>query len=151
MIIKEIEGNLFTAPADYTLAHCISADCAMGMGIALQFRNRGVRDMLLGAAENGRLRWDGEGYCLTAYTDDGRRVFNLVTKEKFFMKPTYNTLRQSLMAMRRRLRGETNPKIAMPRIGCGLDKLDWEQVYQIITDVFKPTNAEILVYHLKGE
>lgn len=34
MIIKEVKKDLFTVPKDYVLAHCISADFALGAGIA---------------------------------------------------------------------------------------------------------------------
>ena len=36
-------------------------------------------------------------------------------------------------------------KIAMPMIGCGLDKLNWDKVSQIIKETFKDTDIEILV------
>jgi O-acetyl-ADP-ribose deacetylase (regulator of RNase III) len=39
-------------------------------------------------------------------------------------------------------------KLAMPRIGAGLDKLDWEQVKEVIEDVFEDTDIEITVYVL---
>lgn len=37
MTIKEEKRNLFTMPKDYVLAHCISADFALGAGIAKKF------------------------------------------------------------------------------------------------------------------
>ena len=36
-------------------------------------------------------------------------------------------------------------KIAMPIIGCGLDRLQWDKVSEIIKEVFKNKNIEILV------
>lgn len=36
-------------------------------------------------------------------------------------------------------------KLAMPKIGCGLDILEWNKVSEIIKDVFKDTDIEILV------
>jgi O-acetyl-ADP-ribose deacetylase (regulator of RNase III) len=36
-------------------------------------------------------------------------------------------------------------KVAMPIIGCGLDRLQWDKVSEIIKDVFKDTDIEILV------
>ena len=42
MIIKKVKKDLFTMPDDYALAHCISADFALGAGIAKKFRNGGV-------------------------------------------------------------------------------------------------------------
>ena len=40
MTIKEIKKDLFTMPNDYALAHCISADFALGAGIAKEFDKR---------------------------------------------------------------------------------------------------------------
>ena len=42
-------------------------------------------------------------------------------------------------------------KIAMPRIGCGLDKLDWWKVRDIIFDVLDDTDIEILVCVYDGD
>jgi hypothetical protein len=39
-------------------------------------------------------------------------------------------------------------KIAMPLIGCGLDRLDWNKVKDVIEDVFSDTDIEILVCKL---
>ena len=36
-------------------------------------------------------------------------------------------------------------KVAMPVIGCGLDKLEWYKVSGIIKEVFADTDIEILV------
>lgn len=36
-------------------------------------------------------------------------------------------------------------KIAMPTIGCGLDRLQWDKVSEIIKEVFKDSDLEILV------
>jgi hypothetical protein len=36
--IKEVEGDLFSAPKNVSLAHCVAADLKMGAGIAIKFR-----------------------------------------------------------------------------------------------------------------
>ena len=72
-------------------------------------------------------------------------VFNLVTKEKYWHKPTYNSLTDALKSMRSACRYCNIKKIAMPMIGCGLDRLRWDKVSEIIKDVFKDENIEILV------
>jgi hypothetical protein len=43
MTIREEQRDLFTVPTDYILVHCISADLAMGAGIAKEFTKRGVK------------------------------------------------------------------------------------------------------------
>jgi hypothetical protein len=36
-------------------------------------------------------------------------------------------------------------KVAMPRIGCGLDRLQWGIVREIILEVFEDTDLEIVI------
>ena len=75
-------------------------------------------------------------------------VFNLVTKRKCYHKPTYASLRESLEDMIETIETLEIEKIAMPMIGCGLDKLDWDVVKEIIEDVFEDIDIEILVCYL---
>ena len=75
-------------------------------------------------------------------------VYNLVTKTRFWHKPTLDSLHEALTDMRMYVVDDGVKKIAMPRIGCGLDKLDWEDVSQIIQEVFRDTDVEILVCYL---
>ena len=38
--------------------------------------------------------------------------------------------------------------VAMPRIGCGLDKLSWDRVSDMIQGVFRDLDMTITVYYL---
>lgn len=141
--------DLFTASKDYTFCHCISADFALGAGIAKKFALKGVKEELLKLYKKDI--WCGNGYALICHYDDIdsiRSIVNLVTKEKYYYKPTYQTLKESLVEMKCLYLinyGEHASKIAMPRIGTGLDKLNWNDVEQIIREVFADTDVEILV------
>ncbi len=147
MIYNEEQRDLFTVPCDYTLCHCISADLAMGAGIAVKFSGMGVRDELLHMFPDG-CEWKGKGFCVctSAGSSAWKRCANLITKENYWHKPTNETLRQSLMDLKEKiLRGEEGNKLAMPLIGCGLDKLEWNDVSLIIKETFSDTGTEILV------
>ena len=72
-------------------------------------------------------------------------VFNLVTKHKCWHKPTYGSLRESLEMMREQMDFLGVTKLAMPWIGCGLDRLQRNQVYDIICEVFEDTDVEIVI------
>ena len=37
-------------------------------------------------------------------------------------------------------------KVAMPVIGCGLDRLKWDKVSEIIKETFGDTDIEIIIY-----
>ena len=139
MIYREEQRDLFTVGDEYYFAHCISADFALGAGIAVEFNRRfKCRDQLR-ACYNSSV-YDEPGYVLPT-----GRVFNLVTKQKYWQKPTYKTMRLALENLKETLRIRKITKIAMPKIGCGLDRLEWETVSRMIKYIFADTDVEILV------
>ena len=143
MIYKEEKRDLFTVPEEYYLAHCISADFGMGKGIVVEFNKRfNMKTILQNKYPNfvndyHHYKWGGMALI------EGR-VINLITKERYWHKPTYQTMREALNIARLRLPSDCK-KIAMPIIGCGLDRLQWDMVSEIIKEVFKNTDIEILV------
>ena len=143
MIFSEQRGDLFAGDIleNYVLCHCISSDFALGAGIAKTFAQIGVKKQLCGKYKK---EWTGKGYCLLTETN-GIVVGNLVTKERYFHKPTLETLRQALESFREQIIEMNLNKIAMPKIGCGLDKLDWKDVKNVIGEVIGSTDFEILV------
>ncbi|CAF1118230.1 unnamed protein product [Rotaria sordida] len=136
---REIHGDLFSASSNTSLAHCVSRDMCMGKGIATLFRDKfGQIDEL--KSQNVPI-----GDCAYITADD-RCVFYLVTKEKYFHKPTMTTLESSLRIMRDLCMKNNVHHLAMPRIGCGLDKLNWNQVSKLIQHVFAEDDIEITIY-----
>jgi len=147
MTYTTVVGDLFTAPRGTVLAHCISADFALGAGIAKTFDyvynmkaklNTYYPEYFFEASDR-----EFEGQALLV--DD---VFNLVTKLNHFNKPTYESLRQSLIDMREQMHAFLMTRLAMPKIGCGLDRLEWGRVEEIIKEVFADTEIEITIYKL---
>ena len=93
MIIKEEFGDLFLTDKKYALVHCISEDCAMGKGIVVEFNKRFPR------MKNTLLKFFKENpdkhfpiALLYHSIKEQRNIFNLVTKEKYWQKPTYHTI-----------------------------------------------------------
>ena len=137
MIFNEIEGDLFALSDEYVLAHCISADAKMGKGIAAEFVRRFDLQRLQEQAASEPLTI---GQC---YRED--RVVNLVTKAKYFNKPTYKSLTQAVQSLREQCEADGITKLAMPRIGSGLDRLRWEKVREIVQHEFARVDIEITV------
>ncbi len=75
-------------------------------------------------------------------------VLNLITKKKYYHKPTYQSMLEAITMMKVVCKANNIKKIAMPQIGCGLDQLEWGKVSKIILDVFSGTDIEILVCKL---
>ncbi len=149
MIFRSEFKDLFSVPHDYTLCHCISADIAMGAGIAVKFSAMGIKeDLKIQCKANPKLNfWNGHGFALWSNPNKfaWNGCFNLVTKEKYWHKPTLRTMKEALQDMRSNLIRLNIGKIAMPMIGCGLDRLDWKSVSEIIYNVFDDTDLEIMV------
>ena len=79
-----------------------------------------------------------------------RYIYRLVTRQKFYNKPTFGTLRASLERMRTHAEERDIRQIGMPCIGSGLNKLEWNVVRQLIQDTFRTSPVAIIVY-VKGE
>lgn len=139
--MKEICKDLFemTCP----LAQCISSDFALGAGIALEFRGMGVKKQLIKNFKKNN--WNGNGYCLCTKADNNQTVYNLVTKQYYYMKPNYSTITSALIDMKNQLIANGEIEIAMPMIGCGLDRLQWDKVKNIIENIFNDTNIDITI------
>ena len=146
MIYHEEKLNLFSIDDSYYIAHCISADFALGAGIAKEIDKRfNTRAKLFYKFP------DGFEYYLDENNTNGEciltdRVLNLVTKRKYYDKPTYKSMDQALTMMREVCIHNNITKVAMPTIGCGLDRLSWNRVRDIIINKFSAMDdMEILV------
>ena len=92
-VLKEVSGDLFTSPSTDSLAHCVSRDFRLGKGIAKIFRDKFGRI--------DELKRSGAGVTDIAVLKEGKRfIYNLVTKEVYHGKPTYDSLRKCLEKMR---------------------------------------------------
>lgn len=144
MTILTLKGDLFTAPKDYYLVHCVSSDFALGAGIAKQFTQR--MDMRNKLKDQYKHMWCMDTTIGKALLVDN--VFNLVTKLLYWHKPTYDTLESSLKDLKEQCLELNIKHLAMPTLGCGLDKLKWNVVKQMINDIFENTDIDIIVYTL---
>ena len=137
--IREVSGDLFTSTE--SLCHCISSDFRLGRGIARVFRRKYPRIMELQNLQIGR---GGFVYLSVG----GRSVYNLITKDRYYQKPSYVDLRKSLESMRSHVVSRGVSRISIPRLGCGLDRLEWSVVKQILFEVFIDCNLVITVYNI---
>ena len=129
-------GDLFDNIGKAYLAHCISADIKLGAGIALEFDKK--FDMRFNIMFDRKMAEDnfmpGINYPVYLVKD----VFNIVTKKMYYDKPSYESFRDGIVAMRSMIvwHEASNMlkynKVCMPLLGCGLDKLDPNRVIPII-------------------
>lgn len=146
MKYNERKGNLFELDKKYALAHCISQDCAMGQGIAVQFDKtfNGMKSTLIHVIREYKMKFP---VCIP-YVSKSRYVFNLVTKKVYYGKPTYKSITACIKEMKYQCEKYDIKYLAMPKIGCGLDRLQWDKVREIIQEEFKDLDIEIEVRYL---
>lgn len=136
MILTEVHQDLFTVDDSFHLAHCIGAYLRMGAGIAVPMQKKfGIR---------GQIRRSFDPVPCPACILTGR-VFNLITKKRSSGKPSYASLQTALDEMISLIVEGKIRKIAMPKIGCGLDRLQWSRVREMLQQTFEESNLEIRV------
>ena len=127
-----------------SIGHCISDDARMSKGFAdfLSHKISGLRS----AYRRAKL-FMGQVYPF--WDSTGKRyIYNLVTEERFCDKPVLSTLSRTLEAMK--IHASTNgvSTIAKPKLGCGLDQMNWEEVVKLLRDIFDYADVQIEVYTL---
>jgi hypothetical protein len=73
-------------------------------------------------------------------------VYNLLTKQNKDDVANYDTLRICLENLRDLCYRENTQHLAIPKIGCGRDKLDFNKVYSLICEIFGDTTINVCVF-----
>ena len=136
MAITYINGNLLDTNIHY-IVHCISSDAVANAGVARSIRKKfGLprMDQYANQLSIGRAYRDG-------------RIINLITKKFYYNKPTYESISKSLCDLNEKCQQHNIQEIAMPCIGSGLDKLQWDKVANIIEQVL--TYPQVYVYRFR--
>ena len=142
-IIHGTEDSILQQP--HSIGHCISADAKISKGFAelLSQQVPGLRD----TCRRTKLL---TGQTFPFYDRVGNRyIYNLVTKTKFSEKPTLPTLSLTLEEMKSHARLHGISTIAILKIGCRLDQMNWQEVVKLLRDIFAYSNIRLVVYTLE--
>ncbi len=136
---SEIRGNLFDDVKN-SLGHCVSRDFKMMKGIAYHFRFKfgRVDELEKQSVSVGQVAY---------LKENDRYLFYLVTKDKYYHKPTLKTLQLCLEYLVRLCNSLNVKEISIPRIGCGLDQLSWDVVKMLLIKIVCPV-VKVNVYSL---
>jgi O-acetyl-ADP-ribose deacetylase (regulator of RNase III) len=128
-------GNIFNIEGVKNYAHGCNCAGSMGKGIAIQFKEKFPK-MYLEYKRLCRERQFVPGDVFEYNYGDGS-VFNLGTQVSWTTKAEISAIEQSLRKMLQ-LSSQLNiNKIALPRIGAGLGRLEWDDVKSTIDNVSK--------------
>lgn len=154
MLLNIVRQDITKLSGNCVICHCISADAAMGAGVALALVRKypdlkpTVRSILKTTHSDtlvGHVVFYADSYSHTL-------IANMVTKQNYWDKSTtmpsgyyLKNLKECLENVRSIMDGLNEKKLAMPKVGCGLDRCDWNDVLQLIDEVFGDSNIEITV------
>ena len=134
-------GDLLHFPGP--IAHCVSSDFQMSAGIAQQIRDaypalqatlKSIGTPQVGASVSMHI------------PSQNKSIFIFVTKSQYFKKPSIYDLTRSLRCMKKQLIEQGIKQIALPKIGCGLGKLQEQSVFNIIYDIFRRSDIKVFIY-----
>lgn len=152
MTIREENRDLFTVPQGYYLAHCITADFSLGAGVARKIDEvYNMREKLFDRYDfsSSISGFNTDSHMCQVLTIDN--VYNLVLKKNPSKKAKYKKMRCVLENLKTEMEVNLVTKVAMPKIGCGHEGLDWDKVKEIIEEVFDDTGIEILICSLDSK
>ena len=116
----------------------ISADFKMGAGIAVEFDKRyHIKDRV-------NQYWPDRPKIVlwpTCFLVD--HVFNIITKERYYHKPTYKDMFDGIQHLKVLTDLYRVKCLVIPHIGCGLDRLKWSEVRKMLQSVYQKTNIKI--------
>ena len=141
MKYREVRGNLFAQGHGQNLAHCVSADFKMSRGIAKIFRNKfgGIHELCASHTKVGQT---------AKLTRDHRHIFYLVTKNKYYQKPTISSLKKCLLHLKTQVVELGIINLDIPKISSGLDRIPWDITRQLLLEIFSDlVNFELTVWY----
>ena len=149
-MIKEVQGDILLSGAQ-AIAHGVSPNDNFAQGLALSLREQWPA-----------LYKDFRHYCHDAHPKagdawlwgaaDGMRIVSLMTQEAAYEhgeKPGTATLpnvNHALRALHRLAETEKLRSLALPRLATGVGRLDWADVFPLITEHLGTLEIPVYVY-----
>ena len=141
-IVYGNENSILEQPN--SIGHCISADAQMRKGFA-QFLLERIPRLSRTCTRANLLRDQVFPFC----DSSSRRYFNnFVSKLKYSDKPELQTLATTLPTMQAHATMHGVSTIAIPKNGCGLDQMNWQDVVKLLGNffcLFRDTNLDLVV------
>ncbi|VEN43885.1 unnamed protein product [Callosobruchus maculatus] len=100
--------------------------------------SRGIACELFGQVDELKRQGGRVGQVLELRSGQ-RRLYYLISKEKSYQKPTYRTVWEALLDLREKLLTANVLKLAIPKLACGRDGLDWRIIRNMLEVLFRFT------------
>ncbi len=146
MNVSYVKGDIFTQ-IGYEFVFALDSTFKCDVGICKQFDDKYGIESTLKAIPVEASKWRGNGYCIS-FEKGGEKFHALVVKALPQQIPEYINIAKALYTLASEIKESGSVitrKLAFPHICCGsYDKRDWGKIEDIIKDVFKDVDVEIL-------
>ena len=136
----ETRENIFEK--NNNIVHCISNDKSLSKGFAEQIDSHFQSRQFL----KGR-----HGKVIPQPIYENKTLFHLVTKEKYYDKPTLNRISECLIELKNYCVNNDIFELHMPKICSGLDKFDFKIIRGKIEEIFKESHIKISIHVKENE
>lgn len=141
-----VSGDILESDADVIVIP-VNVVGVMSAGLAKQFKEKYPNAFLRykEMCNDAHLRLGKVGFTFLEGTD--QQVAFLPTKSHWAECSILIDVEHGLRALNWTLNLMRNIRsIAMPKVGCGLGRLDWKDVHQLLVDIFQRPNVKLLIY-----
>ena len=148
MKVVEIQGNLFDHVSEGdAIAHGVNCRGFMGSGIALPIKNMFPENFLAynELCRRGELQ---PGFILP-HIENGIMVINMATQFEMGPDATYEWVDAAALNLYAYCQTTGVSTVKMPKIGCGIGGLEWDQV-RIILESIGNDDVTLEVYYLEA-
>lgn len=149
MIYEELTGELFTEAPVFKFVQCISADLAMDKGITLTFNEKyDTKSKMYELNPNTLIsEWDSQPDITKGFCVYSEPVFNLVTKRRYYEKPTLQSMGNALTSLKNLCQRYNFDHIALQSTRGSIDRLKWPDVSMLIINILGDLDITIHVWN----
>ena len=136
------KGNIFNSSCEF-LVNPVNCVGVMGKGLALEFKNKYPLNFEIykKACDNASLNIGN----LLIVPVDNKFIVNFPTKKHWRNKSDLEFIKIGLEELKVAIKDFNIKSIALPKLGCGLGGLDWNEVFDLIKDFHNSIVDNVLV------
>lgn len=136
------KGNIFNSSCEF-LVNPVNCVGVMGKGLALEFKNKYPLNFEIykKACDNASFNIGN----LLIVPVDNKFIVNFPTKKHWRNKSDLEFIKIGLEELKVAIKEFNIKSIALPKLGCGLGGLDWNEVFDLIKDFHNSIVDNVLV------
>lgn len=136
------KGNIFNSSCEF-LVNPVNCVGVMGKGLALEFKNKYPLNFEIykKACDNASFHIGN----LLIVPVDNKFIVNFPTKKHWRNKSDLEFIKIGLEELKVAIKDFNIKSIALPKLGCGLGGLDWNEVFDLIKNFHNSIEDNVLV------